>query len=183
MNYDSNNTNWKNIENGLQKYLLIMQLVKDSNVQTNEDFQKKFNGFYKIRQRQKSFYLALYEYLENNKNKEVTFEQVLYFLYQKFGRLEPSFSSKIVATINPDFPVWDSVVLANLNIKAPGYNIDKKIRFEKIVKIYDEVVSWYSDFLKTEKARDMIKAFDEKIGTTDITDLKKIDLILWQTRV
>ncbi len=180
---DLNNTNWENIEKGVQSYLRIMQLVKTSNVQINEEFQRIFNGFYRIRQRKKEFYGALYDYLEHNKNnKEISFEQTLAFFYQKFQRFEPSFSSKIVATINPNFPVWDSKVLEKLNITAPSFNLDGAVRFKRIVKTYDDIVNWYSEFLNTEEAKNMIKTFDEKIGTLNITDIKKVDLILWQTR-
>ena len=159
-----------------------MQLVKTSNVYTNEEFQRIFNGFYRIRQRSKEFYTALYEYLEHNKNTEISFEQTLAFFHQKFQRFEPSFSSKIVATINPNFPVWDSEVLARLNLKTPNLNLATEVRFKRMVKIYDDIVSWYSDFLNTDQAKNMIKTFDEKIGTLNITDIKKVDLILWQTR-
>lgn len=87
-----------------------------------------------------------------------------------------------MATINPNFPVWDSEVLARLHLTVPSSSLDKNIRFEKIVKTYDEIIHWYSDFLHTEEAKNMIKIFDEKNGISNITNLKKIDLILWQTR-
>jgi len=175
------NTDWGKIKKGVQSYVRIMHLVKNSNVQTNKEFQKKFNGFYVIRQRSKEFYKAFYEYLEHNKYKNISFEQTLNFFQHKFQRFEPSFSSKIVATINPNFPIWDSEVLKRLNIKRP-FNLAKEVKFKRMVKIYDDIMSWYSEFLKTEQAKNMIKTFDEKIGKTNITDTKKIDLILWQTR-
>lgn len=159
-----------------------MELVKISNVQTDKEFQRIFNGFYRVRQRKKEFYEALYDYLEYNKNKETSFKQTLDYFYQKFQRFEPAFSSKIVATINPNFPVWDSVVLARLNLRIPN-NRDKKIRFEKMVKIYNDIIIWYFKFLNTEQAKNMIKIFDEKIEMKNITDIKKIDLISWQTRL
>jgi len=179
---DLNKTNWENIKIGLSKYLQIMRLVKRTNILTDKEFQRLFNGFYRIRQRPKEFYEALYGYLEQNKNKIITFEQTLSFFYKKFQRFEPSFSSKIVATAKPDFPVWDSEVLKRLGLKSPGYNLDKKTRLEKMVETYEIIVNWYSDFLDTEQASVMIEAFDEAIGTSNITDIKKIDLILWQTR-
>lgn len=185
INYDPSKTDWEKIKDGLKKYLIIMKSVREINVQTDPDFQRKFNGFYKVMRKPKIFYVALYECLENNKNKEVSFYQILEFFYQKFGNIEPSFSSKIIATINPNFPVWDKQVLERLNIEAPGYtgeNRDRRVRFKNIVKTYDNIINWYSEFLKTEQAVDMIKMFDEKIGTTDITDTKKIDFIFWQTR-
>jgi len=182
MLYNSKNTNWENIEKGLKKYLLIMQLVRKVNVKESAEFQKLFNGFFRIMKKPKSFYAALYEYLELNKNKKVSFEKTLDYFYQKFEKIEASFSSKIIATINPDFPVWDSEVLKSLNLKAPSYNIPKEKRIRIIISIYENIQKWYSDFLKTEEAKNMIRIFDEKMGKTNLTKTKKIDLILWQTR-
>lgn len=159
-----------------------MRLVNASNVQTNRDFQRAFNGFYKIRQRPKSFYRALYGYLEKNKNKEISFEQALSFFYRKFNRFEPSFSSKVVATINPNLPVWDSVVIKKLKLEVPKNNLNKAVRLKKMVLVYDDLIRWYIDFLKTNEARRVIKSFDRKVNAPNITDIKKADLILWQTR-
>jgi hypothetical protein len=182
MNFDLQNTDWNKIKNGTGKYSQIMRLVMISNVQTDKCFQKAFNGFYRIRQRSNSFYRALYGYLEKNKNKKTSFEQTLVFFYRKFKRFEPSFSSKIVATINPNFPVWDSVVINKLRIKVPERHLSQEVRFKKTVKIYGDIVKWYVDFLKTKEARRIIKIFDKMIDTPNITDTKKIDLIIWQTR-
>ncbi|MFA7253507.1 MAG: hypothetical protein WC107_03050 [Patescibacteria group bacterium] len=179
---DLNNTNWKNIESGLSKYLHIMHLFMDTNVQTNSEFQRLFNGFYKIRQRPKEFYQALYDYLEQNKNKKASFAQTLSFFYEKLNRFEPSFSSKIVATINPGYPVWDSVVLKRLNLKSPVYSSNRDIRLNKMNQIYEDIINWYSIFLTTEEAEKMLITFDAKMGSVNISDIKKIDLILWQTR-
>jgi len=180
--YDLKNTNWENIKKGAYKYLLIMQSVENLNVQTDKDFQKLFNGFYRIRQRSKEFYESLYYYLEQNKSKDTSFEQTLAFFFEKLKRLEPSFSSKIVATINPNLPVWDSEVLKRLNIKISSYSQDKETRFKQLVKIYDDIVNWYSEFMNTEQAKNMINTFNEKVGNLNISNIKKIDLVLWQTR-
>ncbi|MCX6810850.1 MAG: hypothetical protein NTY30_03955 [Candidatus Berkelbacteria bacterium] len=176
------NTNWENIRVGARKYIAIMQMVKNTNVRTDESFRRAFNGFYRIRQRSKEFYDFLYEYLERNKEINTSFKQTLYSFYEKFQRLEPSFSSKIVATINPNFPVWDSEVLARFGKRTLGHNLNKDIRLKEMVKIYSEISDWYAEFLETDQAKAMIGLFDQKIGKLEITDIKKIDLILWQTR-
>lgn len=175
------NTNWEKIKVGVEKYLWIMETVKKVNVQKNKEFQRKFNGFYRIRQRSELFYKVLYFYLEKNKNKKISFEETLDFLLKKTNHFEPSFSSKIMATVNPVFPIWDSEVLKRLELSRPNDN-NKKIKFEKIVKVYEDIINWYGVFLKTKEAKNMIKEFNKKIGLLNITDIKKIDFILWQTR-
>ncbi len=123
----------------------------------------------------------LYSYLEKNKNKKTSFEKTLEFFLEKTNHFEASFSSKVVATIDPKFPIWDSEVLRRLNITRPN-DADEKIKFKKTIETYNDIINWYSKFLKTKEAKEMIKIFDNKIGIVDISDIKKIDFILWQTR-
>ena len=98
----------------------------------------------------------------------------------RLNRLEASFSSKLVATVNPDLPVWDAEVLRNLQIKKP-LSTDKN-RLKKTIEIYDEIIVWYANYLKNEKGQIQLAEFNNKFPNSGISDLKKIDLILWQTR-
>lgn len=59
--------------------------------------------------------------MERMKKVNVSFEEVLQYLYSDLGRVEPSFSSKLVATIDDSKPVWDVHVLNNLGLKQPYY--------------------------------------------------------------
>ena len=159
-----------------------MELFHSVDVSENEEFQRTFNGFYRVRRRKPDFYNALYSFLESHKNKKITFAEVLQYFYEQFGRLEASFSSKVVATINPDMPIWDSEVLKRLKIKIPAYTLSPNERFNQTVEKYNQIILWYRDFMNSAEARDMIETFDEEIGITNITPTKKIDFILWQTR-
>lgn len=175
-------TSWLNIKTGLQKYEKIMELFHSVDVSENEEFQRTFNGFYRVRRRKPDFYKALYSFLESHKNKKITFTKVLQYFYERFGRLEASFSSKVVATINPDMPIWDSEVLKRLKIKTPAYTLSSTERFEQTVEKYNQITLWYRDFMNSVEAKDMIETFDKEIGMTNIAPTKKIDFILWQTR-
>ena len=44
-------TDWEKIGVGLDKYQWIMQTFKNVDVSTNSEFKKRFNHFYRIRQR------------------------------------------------------------------------------------------------------------------------------------
>jgi hypothetical protein len=115
--------------------------------------------------------------MESEKYSTVTFENILSHLHESISRHEPSFSSKLLATINPDKPVWDVNVLSNLSIIPPKSYI--KNRLAEIVKTYHMIESWFDNYLKTQNARDVIGLFDELYPNTKITDVKKIDFALW----
>lgn len=168
------------LEPGLHKYKVIMEKLNSTDVSKDKEFQKLFNGFYRIRQRKQEFYQAYYLILEESKGKNCSFGEILEKIYKETGRFEASFSSKLFATVAPHKPVWDSFVLQNLGLKAP-YTNDKR-RMEKIIILYDEISKWYEEFLHTQEAKEILSLFNDKYPNANITDVKKIDLILWQIR-
>lgn len=174
-------TNWDEVERGLEKYQWIMKSLRKVDVSTDREFKKRFNGFYKIRQRTPDFYDAFYNKLEASKKGEPpTFAEVLDYFWQRLHRIEASFSSKLVATINPDMPVWDKEVLRNLKLKKP-LSTDK-YRLNKTIELYNAIITWYANYLKNEKCRAQLFEFNNRFPNSGISDIKKIDLILWQTR-
>lgn len=168
------------IEPGLRKYQAIMDSFHKVDVSKDQEFQRLFNGFYRIRQRPKVFYESYYSYMESCKNKSVSFRDILYFFYLEMDRMEASFSSKLLATINPSMPVWDEFVLKNLNLKKPRpYS---KTRFEDTVNLYGRIVEWYEGKTISSEGEQLIQLFDETYPNENITDVKKIDFILWKNR-
>lgn len=168
------------VKPGLKKYKYIQDMVKVVNVSNDKQFQRTFNGFYRMRQRSRDFYKIFYCFLEENKGNLPSFEDTLVYIYSRTKRVEASFSSKLVATINPNLPIWDTVVLKNLNLTQPAYHL--KDRIPRIISIYSEINEWYKSFLKNDESRYLIKMFDEIYPDSKITNIKKIDFILWQIR-
>ena len=69
---------FEKIQIGIEKYNRIMKRVHETDVSVDADFQRAFNGFYRMRQRPESFYRIYYEYPERNKdNGDLTFEDVV----------------------------------------------------------------------------------------------------------
>ena len=165
------------VKKGIGQYCAIMQQLQKTDVSADRDFQKQFNGFYRIRQRPAAFYNCYYAYLEQHKqDTQLNFRQVLEYLYEKTGAIHASFGSKLLATVRPEMPVWDKYVLKNLGLKPP-YSYAKN-RLEKVCALYDSICAWY----QTQEARDRIQLFDSLFPGIDISEVKKIDLLLWQTR-
>ena len=171
------NDNIDKINVGLEKYNRIMDSLCECNVSEDMVFQKLFKGFYRVR-RNDEFCRVYFSYMEKNKNNiKLTFGDVLAHIHSKTNRLEPSFSSKLLATINPNAPVWDSHVLSQLSIEPPHYKDDN--RLQAIIETYSDVEKRYDNYMTTQNAKEAITRFDKLIPNTQITDIKKIDLVLW----
>jgi len=175
----SKEPDWKKIEEGLNKYKYIMQRFKEVNVENDKDFQKRFNGFYRLRQKSEIFYQTFYRKLESSKGTNITFEEVLRYFFKELNASLPSFSSKLVATLNPLLPVWDSVVLEHFKLKPPANNRE---RLQKILMVYKEIEKRYAELLASVEGEEMISEFNKRFPSSGVTDLKKLDLIIWQTR-
>ena len=177
---NSKDFNWEAIAVGAAKHDFIMKGFLKTDVSKDEEFQRKFTGFYRIRRSKEHFLKKYYEYMESLKGKNPTFEEVIKKVQTFLGTIEPSFSSKMLATLNPNLPVWDQYVLANAKIDAPRpYNVT----IDKCVKTYKKVVNFYDSLLKSDISDEMVKMFDKKLPEYKyFTKIKKIDLMLWQKR-
>ena len=165
---------------GLDKYKFIMDHVMVTDVSKDADFQRTFNGFYIVR-RNEEWRRIYYDYFQSIKRSSPTFEQILNYLYEKTGNIEPSFSSKMLATIIPQKPIWDRYVVQNLNIKLDGET--KEERIKNAITLYEEMETWYADFLDSEDGKECIKGFEEFLPDYKwISDIKKEDAILWSIR-
>ncbi|WP_300915735.1 hypothetical protein [Bacteroides acidifaciens] len=146
----------------------------------SRDYQRNFNRFYRVR-RGAEWQSVYYDILFREYGNKLSFAQVITELYERTGNIEPSFSSKLVATLDTDKPVWDKYVLANLGKKLIGTK--NEVRLKNAVALYQDIEEWYSAFLSTEQAKQWISLFDEKL--TDfvwLSPTKKIDLILCSMR-
>jgi len=171
----------KKAKKGIDQYIEIMDLFLSTDVSIDREFQRKYNFFYRVRQRTEKWYKTYYSFMQEQKGNAPNFSTVLRHLYSELGRYEPSFSSKLIATHNPDLPIWDAFILKNTGIKAPYYSDPNKLI--KAVDKYKKIQSWYKDFLVSDSGSLIIEVFNDNVPEHGaISDLKKIDFILWQTR-
>lgn len=168
---------------GLNKYAQIIEAVNIVDVSQNREFQLLFNGFYRVRRNAiwRKEYYSLFE--EFKKTKNVTFENILYSLFEKTSNIEPSFASKMLATLNVEQPIWDKYVVQKLEVKVPSQNLSKEDRLKQIVLSYNEIENKYRTYLETNNAQDAISLFDKYLPDYKwISDIKKIDAFLWSIR-
>jgi len=165
---------------GMRKYKRIMDTLYWTDVSTDRDFQRAFNDFFVMRSRKSQYYDMFYSFLEQKKDKGVSFEETLEYLKEAEGRLEISFSSKLIHIINPDRPIWDNnVSVQHFGMKLPGYNLDSATRQNEIIKAYHEYCSRFYEYRDSDEGQTVIGLFNEKYPHTGFTDTKKIDFIMW----
>lgn len=160
---------------GLDRYAEIMHGDPAS-----PDFQRAFNGYYRIR-RNEEWRKCYYDLFAKARAGHYSFEQIITELYRLTGNVEASFSSKMLATIDASKPIWDQYVLQNLGLELMGKTQEEKL--QNAVTLYDQIVTWYSDYLTTDEARENIMEFDRLLPEYAwVSDTKKIDCLLWSKR-
>lgn len=165
---------------GFDKYKQIMETVRKTDVSTDLDFQRTFNAFYRVR-RNAVWRKAYYDLFEASKDNNPSFESIIGTMYEATGNIEASFSSKMLATINPEMPIWDRYVVQNLSLDIKGKT--KEDQLKCAVNLYDKMINWYDGFLRTANGRDCIVVFDRVLpGYVWMSDVKKIDFYLWSIR-
>lgn len=164
----------------LDKYRTILNTVKTKDVSNDFGFQKTFNAFYRIR-RNAEWRRCYYGLFECAKKVNLSFEEVINKLYAETGNVEASFSSKMLATIDPNKPIWDQYVLHNLGLELKGKTPQERIGNAAVV--YKQIENWFDDYMKTDEAYENIAEFDRWFPNyTWLSPVKKIDYLLWSKR-
>lgn len=172
------------VAKGLGKYIYLQALIgAKTNLSRNEVFQKKYNGFYKVRRNAewRSHYFKIMESKRHKKKgKGLEFLDVLKTIHRETGKVEASFASKLTATIDTSLPVIDSIVMKNLGLKLPGSGTPQ--RLSEMAKVYDEMTAYYKNYLRTEDGKYLVEQFEKQYPRAKISNVKMLDFVLWQTR-
>ncbi len=174
----------------LDQYLATLK-IEDACM---EDYQKNYTAYYNLR-RDKIWLMYYYDFLFLNKNnKTLTFEDVIKYLLKvpcktasssknpnglRYG-LECSFGSKLLHTIDPNFPIWDSRVRNALLIPEADVNWSMEDRVRYSIDTYKELTTAYHNFINSEQGQYCIEVFNNKFSEyKDISNVKKIDYYLF----
>ena len=166
----------------LDKYKYIRDNLYKCNVSTNKEFQTVFDSFFRVR-RDKTWRNIFFTYFQEAKNIDnIRFEDILKYIYEntKDHCIEPSFSSKMLSTINPNMPIWDQFVLENLELKVDGKT--KEERLQNTIDTYYKIVKKENEMLEEKEIQESIQLFRNYFKEYDLSDIKILDYLIWNTR-
>ncbi len=164
----------------INQYRYTLQNIS-TNIEQDKVYQKNYNGFYRVRFYNKEYYRLHYSYLQSIKqNKSITYAEIIKELSEMTGRLEVSFSSKILATIDPNAAPLDKYVLKNLGLKIPYFNAEN--RMDKCIILYHDVNSKIKLMVNDSRFNELKLSFQKRFPEFNFTDIKIMDLYLWQYR-
>jgi hypothetical protein len=157
-------------------------LEKLSDAHAVHHYERSFNYFYQVRRNaewRKKFYGLFY----SSREKEVDFAYIMNELFIMTGRVEASFASKLLATLNPEMPIIDRHVLSYIERKLPpsSKKKDKKERIAIIIALHKEMEEAFTAFLKTEIGQHLLDRFRSEYPTSAISQMKMLDFVLWQS--
>ena len=186
----------KAMKERLSDYAYTQSSLLDTNVSTDFEYQDVFGKFYVLKcqdgtwlrdGRWREIFFSILEH--EKRNDKLSFQDVLKEIYhtarhKQRQQIEASFSSKLLATVRPEMPVWDTWVLKNLGIENPSdRKYDYQKRIDKRDEIYSRIQDKMSKIIGGVEFPEWKRRFDSTFPEyTHFTDTKKLDLYLWQSR-
>jgi hypothetical protein len=169
----------------VERYRQTIDGLASCNVATDLAYRRNFIRFYRMRLPRAKAYDDYFDILERFKGqRNISMAEVLAAVLEelqiKTGRIETSFASKLLATLNPDLPIIDSIVLGNMGLRLPAHNVPN--RKEKVIEIYLELTTRLNEMIQDERFNVLKRRFTSAYPDYSFTDLKILDLMIWQLR-
>ena len=163
----------------LNTYYWLQDNLRLRNVADDVEYRRRFAGYYRMRfvsQRYRDSFFSLFEAIKND--AELSFVDIARRLFQVDGKHEFSFISKMLHTIDPSRPIYDSQVDHALQIhRTYQPNIELKIRQDE--EILKQISSVYRSLETSAEMANPLAAFDRIIPTHSMSTAKKLDFLLW----
>jgi hypothetical protein len=166
-----------------ERYAFLRERLHASDITDDRDFQRRFNGLYRVRQRTEEWKSAYYGLMERYKHTPTpNFAAILNELHTATRRIEASFASKLVAIINPNCAVYDSIVAQNLCFTPPRPHRPPEQRLRELVLLYERLTERMNRLIRNHRFPAISEALEAAFPGYDITPMRKLDLLFWQLR-
>lgn len=163
----------------LATYCWLQDNLHKRNVAVDTEYRKKFSGYYRMRfvsQEYRDQFFKLFEEIKSESSP--SFRAVSQTLFQVDGKHEFSFITKMLHTIEPSRPIYDSQVDIALGIhRYYQANFEEKLRQDE--HILAQIAAAYRELASSPGMIELLAEFDKIIPGHTISVEKKIDFILW----
>ena len=165
-------------------YIFLKNEYKKGNIIKNTLFQFVFRSYYRLDNAGLGDDLKK-KYFELMASKQTDLKKILLELYKvltakKVNTVQFSFATKLLHTLDNELPIFDAEVSRVFHKSVSGKNKEQKI--ESCLKINQFLIDSYSEILKDDQIKNVIKKFRSKFnieGMNKISDTKILDFIVW----
>ena len=163
----------------LATYCWLQDNLHKRNVAVDTEYRKKFSGYYRMRFVSQEYRDQFFELFEEIKSESSpSFSAVSQKLFQVDGKHEFSFITKMLHTIEPSRPIYDSQVDIALGIhRCYQPNFEEKLRQDE--HILAQISAAYRELASSPGMIELLAEFDKIIPGHTMSAEKKIDFILW----
>jgi len=165
--------------NAIRKVRAIERVREEPTLADDPAYRRLYNGYYKVGRKRAEFYDAYYGMLREwaLAGRAPGLDVVLTGLYRQTGERHLSFSSKLVATLDPRGVIYDRNVASLLAVDTgplgPGWLDELVTRFSALEQRMAAVI-------QATEWQAVQQAFDECFAEArDFSPARKADLILW----
>lgn len=167
-------------------YSRIMELWDSGCDPTSGEFRRLFVGFYRVRRTSAwcDGFFSLMRPLGGR--KWLGIREVLDAIDSACGgdgRVELSFASKLLHTVNPSMPIWDSLVRARTALPGVPTSGCYEDRASSAEALYGRLCAQFNDALSDGAVKDLLREMETAIPECSrMTDVKKLDFLMWLSR-
>ena len=175
----------------IDPYVWLLGELPNRNVAQDQEYQRIYRRYWQLNPARlsKEYLAAYFGYLEQLKAKpeNVMVETVTRHLFltptHGNGRqsLQFSFASKLVHMLNPEQPVYDSMVESFFFLPSGGANETTEQKLIRLLASYEFLHTEYGRVLDQELLAQAITQFRARFGVNEAyTDRKIIDTLIWK---
>lgn len=163
----------------MSTYCWLQGQLYKRNVATDLEYRRKFAGYYRMRFVSQEYREAFFNLFEKLKNEQTpSFREASFALYEIDQKHEFSFISKMLHTINPHKPIFDSQVCEVLHLQRYYQaSLEAKLRQDELALA--RIANSYAEMTASERIQEMLARMDSLTPGCQITVEKKCDFILW----
>ena len=174
----------------IRTYLNLLDRLRIVDVARDPHFQGKYCRYWRLfgaglSQNFRSEYFELMEELRGRplpSIREVT--RILYEVPSNSGgrrTLQFSFASKLLHTLDPHRPIYDSMVATFYGFSVPNMTKGFEGRLQVFLAFYDFLVAEYKNVLTTQVLEQPIAIFRHQFSVSnEYTDEKIVDTLIWR---